>query len=302
MANRLTGDRLNSTLELHPARVDPGELARSVMGSAHVITPHHRLILETGSDLPVIDGEPQLLRVVLLNLLSNAIKFSPDDSPVCLRMRRDDDGLCIEVRDDGPGIAAARRERPGPVSGWRWWRTSSSCTAVPSRSEVPKAVAPACVSSCPVGLARVPAASRRAIPAQRAFARRHHCQCPQCAARPTCRPQGRGGPVPGQTGGFQGACRQHRGSDTAQGRRGISREHVFRRVEADQPRLEAGFAHRHRCSTDGSGVSVPASVDRGERAGGRKTRHRRCPVRPAPDQLQRTCRCDGRPFAKESRC
>lgn len=57
--------------------------------------------------LPLISGDPRLLRRVLLNLISNAIKHTPPGTHITLRARRADqpDGwVVLEVEDSGPGI------------------------------------------------------------------------------------------------------------------------------------------------------------------------------------------------------
>jgi signal transduction histidine kinase len=52
-----------------------------------------------------------LLGRVLDNLLTNALKFSPDDSPVRVRVRSAGDQLTIEIEDEGPGVEESEREQ-----------------------------------------------------------------------------------------------------------------------------------------------------------------------------------------------
>lgn len=58
-------------------------------------------------DIPeslAVDGDGRLLRQMIDNLVSNAVKYSPDDTPVALRLSAEDSGVCLQVVDSGIGI------------------------------------------------------------------------------------------------------------------------------------------------------------------------------------------------------
>ena len=55
-------------------------------------------------DLPLLEGDIDLLKQVLVNLINNAAKFSPEDSTVTLRAARVGDRIQIAVEDQGMGI------------------------------------------------------------------------------------------------------------------------------------------------------------------------------------------------------
>ena len=55
-------------------------------------------------DLPMIEGDPERLRQVLLNLLDNAAKYGGDGGAIEVTLGRQDGRVCITVRDHGPGI------------------------------------------------------------------------------------------------------------------------------------------------------------------------------------------------------
>jgi two-component system, OmpR family, sensor kinase len=87
-------------------RVDLGELlsrAASRFRSAH---PKRALALDLAPDLPVIDGDPVLLRRVVDNLLDNAHKYSIGaEDTVELHAASVPGAVRIEIRDYGIGIA-----------------------------------------------------------------------------------------------------------------------------------------------------------------------------------------------------
>jgi len=66
-----------------------------------------------------VSGEvdPQRIARVVANLLSNAVKYSPEDSPIVVRLRQEGEGeqrqAVLEVEDHGVGIPAAELARIG---------------------------------------------------------------------------------------------------------------------------------------------------------------------------------------------
>ena len=58
-------------------------------------------------DLPLIEGDPERLRQVLLNLLDNAVKYGGDGGAVEVALGAQDGCVRIAVRDHGPGIPEA---------------------------------------------------------------------------------------------------------------------------------------------------------------------------------------------------
>ena len=60
---------------------------------------------------PVIEGDPERLRQVLLNLLDNAVKYGGDGGAVEVTLGAEEETVRITVRDHGPGIPAAELPR-----------------------------------------------------------------------------------------------------------------------------------------------------------------------------------------------
>lgn len=75
------------------------------------IVDEMKVQLKKGQDIiPEFEGEKffetdkRMLKNIILNLLSNAIKFSPEESPIRLRMESGEDFLNISIQDKGLGI------------------------------------------------------------------------------------------------------------------------------------------------------------------------------------------------------
>jgi len=85
--------------------VDLGELVRDSVASAEVSSDEVGLRAEVQDPLPVVRGDPERLRQVLMNLIDNAIKYSPAGDQVDVHAYAENGRVRVDVRDRGPGIA-----------------------------------------------------------------------------------------------------------------------------------------------------------------------------------------------------
>lgn len=60
---------------------------------------------------PDLDGDPELLKQVLLNVLLNAIQATPEEGRIRVEVREEDASAVVEVSDEGEGIREEDRER-----------------------------------------------------------------------------------------------------------------------------------------------------------------------------------------------
>jgi len=93
-------------MQLFLEDVNLGLLIEGIMSTANGI-PHANeveLITNIENDLPVIYGDKQRLRQIVLNLLSNALKFT-DSGHVKLSVHRREAEILFSVSDTGMGIA-----------------------------------------------------------------------------------------------------------------------------------------------------------------------------------------------------
>lgn len=95
-----------NALAMHSSSIDLYAFTESVMESARNISESHQFIVELDPGLPVINGDQQLMGVMLLNLLGNAIKYSPDGSEVRLCIKHTTQAFSFEIIDQGCGIPA----------------------------------------------------------------------------------------------------------------------------------------------------------------------------------------------------
>ena len=107
-ASRLDAGVLDVTIESCDATV----LAGAVVAAAKAHLPGGiELALETGPGIPLVAGDPDKVRQVLVNLVDNAVKYSPDGGLVEVRVEATDRTVRFLVSDRGLGIPAAEHGR-----------------------------------------------------------------------------------------------------------------------------------------------------------------------------------------------
>lgn len=67
---------------------------------------HRQVSVSIAPDVPLLLVDPVLFEQVLVNLLENAAKYTPDGSPLELRVSSGPRDVTLELRDHGPGIPA----------------------------------------------------------------------------------------------------------------------------------------------------------------------------------------------------
>jgi two-component system, OmpR family, sensor histidine kinase QseC len=84
--------------------------------SSDVLSELSPLALEKGIELELlaessvfIEGNPQLINILLSNLISNAIKFTPESGSVIVHVANVTNGISLSVEDTGPGIPEEKK-------------------------------------------------------------------------------------------------------------------------------------------------------------------------------------------------
>jgi signal transduction histidine kinase len=104
--NLLSWARLqNQSLRAKPRRVDPGEIARDVLGLLRGEAGRKNIDLSSDMSETAVWADHDMLHLVLRNLASNAIKFTPRGGSVTMASQRDGETVAISVTDTGVGIA-----------------------------------------------------------------------------------------------------------------------------------------------------------------------------------------------------
>jgi two-component system sensor histidine kinase QseC len=108
----LTLARLDPDQTLHDVKMlDPGELAEDICAELAPLALQRQQVLElkVEPNLPPINGNADLLTMLIGNLIDNAIRYTPAHGHITLTVRRNENTVSIEVLDDGPGIPAEVR-------------------------------------------------------------------------------------------------------------------------------------------------------------------------------------------------
>ena len=93
-------------LELLRAPVDLTDLLTEVVGQMQLLSDAHPVQLSVAPPPPIVEGDAERLRQVLVNLLENAVKYTPEGGTVDVRLTSADGEATITVHDDGIGIPA----------------------------------------------------------------------------------------------------------------------------------------------------------------------------------------------------
>jgi two-component system sensor histidine kinase QseC len=110
----LTLARLEPNTAPSAGRCDLDGLAREVIAEVAPFALANGVDIELRRSDPVsIDGQRELLSILLRNLVDNAVRYSPSGSNVKVDIVAARQGAAISVTDEGPGVAAQERARLG---------------------------------------------------------------------------------------------------------------------------------------------------------------------------------------------
>lgn len=101
------------TFAVEPEPTDVVAMVSDVFKEMQPMTLQKKLktSFEHTDNIPIIQADPKLFRIVFQNLLSNAIKYTPESGAVSLKMSRDKKNLLVEVTDTGYGIPKSEQPR-----------------------------------------------------------------------------------------------------------------------------------------------------------------------------------------------
>lgn len=99
----------STPLRLEPVRLDV--LARETVDKMRVLAVHRTLSMDDGGAEPLVLGNPERLRQVLVNLIGNALRYTEHGGNIVVSVGQRAGLGVLEVRDDGIGIAAEHLPR-----------------------------------------------------------------------------------------------------------------------------------------------------------------------------------------------
>ena len=108
LANQLDAGRL----DLGTEPFDSVEVVERVVEATQAYAPAEvSLTVNTGGELPLVAGDKDKVRQVLVNLVENAIKYSPDGGTIEVGVAAQDADVRFWVRDEGLGIPEGEEQR-----------------------------------------------------------------------------------------------------------------------------------------------------------------------------------------------
>lgn len=104
-------DNQNSDSNLRP--VDLSAVVRESCDAVRVLADEKQISINLPRDLEstLINGDPVLVRLIVLSLLDNAIKYNSRGGNVSAEIEASDSTTAVVVKDDGPGIPEEDLER-----------------------------------------------------------------------------------------------------------------------------------------------------------------------------------------------
>jgi len=100
-------------LQVHPRPVDMLQLLRGIADDmkATISSNEQSLMLALAPSLPLVWGDEERLRQVVLNLLINASKFTPEGGKITLKANKNERAVVVEIEDTGPGVPEEEQKR-----------------------------------------------------------------------------------------------------------------------------------------------------------------------------------------------
>jgi len=100
-------------LSLNSREVNILRLLKDISGEMSVVALSNgqTLVSELPPSLPLVWGDEERIRQVILNLLINASKFMPEGGTITLKAKAQSGTVVVEIHDTGPGISKEEQQR-----------------------------------------------------------------------------------------------------------------------------------------------------------------------------------------------
>lgn len=98
--------------KFEPQSLNLREVVEDALESFRAASDEGRFSLSAQlQEVPLVDGDARALQQVLINLLDNAVKYSPEGSPIVVRLGANGRAVRLEICDCGRGIPESERQR-----------------------------------------------------------------------------------------------------------------------------------------------------------------------------------------------
>jgi len=106
--NLLDASRISSEgVKPHVEWAEPADIINSAVERCRRRLAERQLVIELGSELPLVHVDPVLVQQALVQIFDNAVKYSHDSSRIVVAAEVRDDRLAIAVTDEGAGLTEA---------------------------------------------------------------------------------------------------------------------------------------------------------------------------------------------------
>ncbi len=100
------------TLKVLPEKINLRHVTDSVLNELAPMIDEKKLSIETEyKDIPEIDLDPNLIRVVFQNIISNAVIYTPDKGSIAVTIEPSTDHALVKVQDTGYGIPENQKDK-----------------------------------------------------------------------------------------------------------------------------------------------------------------------------------------------
>lgn len=91
---------------VEPRPINFEDIAKSVLKDLAIIIEDKKLKVESifEENLPLINADPKLIRMIFQNLFSNAVKYTLPEKSIILKIKKQDHDILLTVADNGYGI------------------------------------------------------------------------------------------------------------------------------------------------------------------------------------------------------
>lgn len=100
------------TFFIEPEKIKIIKLVEDVINELTHRADEKKLIIQKdfAKNIPLMNVDPKLTRIIFQNILSNAIKYTPPQGTISLKMFIDKENLNVEISDTGLGIPESQKE------------------------------------------------------------------------------------------------------------------------------------------------------------------------------------------------